>query len=105
MQHSQGYRLSFSRAEDCHILALYRNIRPPKMLQSSYQRNASGVDQIAIVVKHMYIGAQVETLGARDDAERLGVEGRTSSDSFFKDTGEDHFVLRLSAYSVRLLWY
>jgi len=94
--HGQFDRLALARVEDFDVFATHFEVRAAVVHESRHERQAAGVDEVAVVVQDVHVGAHVEALLAGDDAEGFGVEGAGAADGLFQDAGEEDFGLVLS---------
>ena len=98
MLHTQAHRFSLSHIEDRDVLASYFYVWAPEVQERGYERETRGVDEVAVVVEDVDVGAEVEALRSGDDAEGFCVQGAGATDGFLKEAGEEDFRLVLSVY-------
>jgi hypothetical protein len=87
MDQVQWYRFALGEREYSNILAVDGYFGPSKMLESSNDGNAAGVDKTAVVIQYMNIGTDRPALCTCNDAERLGINRARASDCLFEDPG------------------
>lgn len=100
MLHGELNRLAISRVKNLDVLATHFKVRTAVVHQSGDESHAAGVDEAAVVVEDVDVGAHVEAFLAGDDAEGFGVEGAGPADGFLQDAREEDFGLVLSGGSV-----
>lgn len=71
--HGQPHGLALADAVDGHILAFDGDIRAAKVLERCDEGNAAGVNQVAVVVQDVDVGAHGKTFAACYYTEGLGV--------------------------------
>lgn len=74
MLHGEFDGLSISRIENLDVLATHLEVRAAVVHESSDEGQAAGVNEAAVVVEDVDVGAHVEAFLAGDDAEGFGVE-------------------------------
>ena len=96
MLHGQLDGFALAGVEDLDVFATHFEVRAAVVHERGDERQTAGVDEVAVVVQDVHVGAHVEAFLAGDDAEGFGVEGSGAADGFFEDAGEEDFGLVLS---------
>lgn len=97
MLHGELDGFALAGVENLDVFATHFEVRTAVVHESSYEGQAAGVDEVAVVVQDVHVCAHVEAFLAGDDAEGFGVQGAGAADGFFEDAGEEDFGLVLSA--------
>ena len=85
MLHTEAHGFPLTEGEDGDVLALDLDIRPAEVEECGDESEARSVDDVAVVVEDVDVGAEGEALASGDDAEGFRIQGAGAADGFLQD--------------------
>ena len=80
--------IAFPGVKDGDFFAFDFDVGTAVVQECSDEGDTAGVEEVAVVVEDVQVGADVEAFLSRDDAEGFGVEGAGAPDRLLEQAGE-----------------